>query len=286
MAAANFFRQMIHYLACFPSCEVRGFCQAFERFADIVALVYFRFYAELNRFIHSSCRQRSFLQACAQDATVKHMIEALGVPHTEVELILLNGQPVDWSYRLQEDDRVSVYPWFSLLACTDFLPGSLRQPGDCIFIADAHLGRLARDLRMLGFDVLYGNALSDDDVVRIAVAENRIVLSRDRDLLIRKSIARGCYLYATAPDAQLAAVIDRYRLAGKARPLSRCLRCNGLLRPVEKQQVQHRLPTCNSACKLNFFICAGCSQVYWDGTHVKRMRQRIAGILASHGLPA
>ncbi len=252
-----------------------------ERLSHNMVTVSFRIYAELNWFIDPTKRQQTFQQSCAGHATVKHMIEALGVPHTEVELILVNGQAADFSRRLRQADHVSVYPRFSRLAHGGALPGSQQKKGDCIFIADAHLGRLARDLRMLGFDVLYRNDLADADVADMAAKEERIVLTRDRDLLIRKAIVRGCYLYATSVDAQLREVMDRYRLVDRVRPLSRCLKCNGLLHPVEKERVQHRLPVRSGACGQHFFSCAGCDHLYWNGSHVIRMRQRIAAILGA-----
>ncbi|RJG01860.1 Mut7-C RNAse domain-containing protein [Noviherbaspirillum sedimenti] len=239
---------------------------------------WFRFYAELNRFVAPPQRQRSVERVCAQDASVKHMVEALGVPHTEVALILVNGRPVDFSYRLREQDHVSVYPRF---ACLMPAPpcASLQPSGHSVFVADAHLGRLARDLRMLGFDVLYRNDFSDDDIVRIAVQEQRIVLTRDRDLLMRKPVARGCYLYTIDGDQQLLDVMARYRLAGEIRPLSRCLNCNGLLAPVSRDAVEDDLPARSGACHQRFRRCAGCGQVYWEGSHVVRMRKRIAALL-------
>lgn len=247
-----------------------------------MTIAFFRFYAELNVFLKPPYRQRMFDYPCSLDASVKHMIEALGVPHTEVDLILVNQQAVDFSYRLQHQDRISVYPWFANPGWRTGLPGSLQPSGNALFIADAHLGKLARDLRMLGFDVLYRNDFADADVVHIATQENRIVLTRDRDLLIRKAIERGCYLYATSPSAQLHQVIARYQLADRITPLSRCLNCNGLLCAVDRQAVLHRLPARSSACSRHFFICAGCEQVYWDGSHTARMRKRVAEMLLQH----
>jgi len=246
-----------------------------------VTRAWFRFYAELNRFLAPSQRQCGFEWLCSQDASVKHMVEALGVPHTEVALILVNGQPVDFSYRLREQDRVSVYPYFSCLKADAQPPVSLQPPGPPCFIADAHLGRLARDLRMLGFDVLYRNDFSDADIVSIAVQEQRIVLTRDRDLLMRKPVARGCYLHAIASDSQLLEVMARYRLAERIMPLSRCLKCNGLLEPVSRQAVAGDLPEHSGACQQHFRRCSGCGKVYWEGAHVTRMRKRIAALLAA-----
>lgn len=244
-------------------------------------VAHFRFYAELNNFLAPAYRWRSFSHACARNASVKHMIEALGVPHTEVDLILVDGAPVDFAYRLGLDERVSVYPAFSnpdLL-----LPASLRPPltGPARFVADAHLGQLAKHLRMLGFDVLYRNDYSDAEVTRLAVEEQRVVLTRDRDLLIRKDILHGCYLHSTCSETQLLEVIGRFHLASSVRAFSRCLSCNNLLCTVAKEQVAHRIPQHSRGVYERFYECRGCAQVYWEGSHVARMRARLVRILGA-----
>jgi len=244
-----------------------------------VVNAYFRFYAELNNFLVPWQRQHTFSHPCSRDATVKHMIEALGVPHTEVELICVNGEPVGFSYRLCEGDRISVYPAFTSI---DISPiQRLRPPdeGPARFIADAHLGLLAKNLRMLGFDVLYRNDYSDAGLARIAADEERTVLTRDRDLLIRKEIVRGCYLHAVACDAQMAEVINRFKLGRHVRAFSRCLSCNGELRTVDKKAVEHRVPQHSRQYYEHFYECAGCAQVYWEGSHVERMRRRVRQML-------
>jgi uncharacterized protein with PIN domain/molybdopterin converting factor small subunit len=243
----------------------------------------FRIYAELNQFLAPAYRQRTFSRALSRDATVKHMIEALGVPHTEVDLILVNGEAVDFSYRLQDGDRVAVYPYFSSIDITPLaMLRPLPQYADR-FIADAHLGQLARYLRMLGFDVLYRNDYSDAGLARIAAAEDRVVLTRDRDLLIRKEIVRGCYLHAVSGDRQVAEVLMRFNLAARARVFSRCLTCNGVLRLVEKSAVADRVPQHSRQFYDRFLECDGCAQVYWEGSHVERMRRRVAQILLAIG---
>lgn len=239
----------------------------------------FRFYAELNRFLAPCYRQRSFAYPLSRDATVKHMIEALGIPHTEVELILVNRESVDFSHRLRDGERVSAYPWFSTLDISSLTKVRSKPAHRGKFIADAHLGQLAKNLRMLGFDVLYRNDYSDAEVTRIAVEEGRIVLTRDRDLLIRKEIACGCYLHAISSDEQVAEVVMRFDLSRTARAFSRCLNCNGLLRVVEKSAVADRIPQYSSQFYDRFFECDACARVYWEGSHVTRMRQRIAGML-------
>jgi uncharacterized protein len=239
----------------------------------------FRFYAELNAFIAPRFRHRTFAHACAQDATVKHMIEALGVPHTEVERVLINGEPGDMTHRMYDGDRVSVYPHFQV---PHFLASDTSGPA--CFIADAHLGHLARQLRMLGFDVLFRNSYSDAEVARISSEQQRVVLTRDRDLLIRKDVVFGCYVHAIDCGEQLDEVLRRYRLAPHVRPFCRCLECNGLLRVVDKQSVRDRVPASSFMHYEKFFQCEHCGRVYWEGSHVARMRRRIAELL--HADPA
>jgi uncharacterized protein len=239
-----------------------------------MATAEFRFYAELNFFIALQFRQRAFRHVCAQDATAKHMIEALGVPHTEVERILINGEPGDLSHRLHDGDRISVYPHFR---AAEFLAPDVASP--VRFIADAHLGHLARQLRMLGFDILFRNSYSDAEVARISSEQQRVVLTRDRDLLIRKDVVFGCYVHATNCDEQLGEVMRRYRLAPHVRPFCRCLECNGLLRIVDKHAVSDRVPASSFMHYDKFFQCEHCGHVYWEGSHVVRMRRRIAELL-------
>lgn len=240
---------------------------------------HFRFYAELNNFLVPVQRQRMFAYPCSRDATVKHMIEVLGVPHTEVELICVNGEPVDFAYRVQDGDRVSVYPAFRQI---DIAPSLRLRPmpsWPVKFIADAHLGQLAKNLRMLGFDVLYRNDYSDAELARIAASEERIVLTRDHDLLIRKEIVHGCYMHALLGDAQLVEVLTRFNLTRATRAFSRCLTCNGVLRLVEKVDIEDRVPQHSRQRYEIFYECQGCAQVYWEGSHVARMRVRVAQML-------
>jgi uncharacterized protein with PIN domain len=246
-----------------------------------VTIASFRFYAELNNFLGPHQRQRRFDHPCARDASVKHMIEALGVPHTEVGMILVNGSAVGFGHRLGDGDAVSVYPAFS--RCDVGTGSLLRSPpsGGCRFVADAHLGLLARQLRMLGFDALYRNDYRDAEVAEISAAEDRIVLTRDRDLLIRKEIVHGCYLHATACPGQVTEVLVRYRLARAARVFTRCLDCNGVLHGVPKAAVAHRVPAASRQVYERFYECTGCAKVYWEGSHVQRMRQQVQRLLGA-----
>lgn len=158
----------------------------------------FRFYEELNDFLAPEHRRCEFETRCARAATVKHMIEALGVPHTEVELVLVNGESVGFDRLLRDGDRVSVYPRFETFDITPLLrvrPQPLRQTR---FIAVAHLGGLAHLLRLTGFDTLYDNGYDDPEIVAIAEREGRIALTRDRELLKRRTLTHGCFVHLEA----------------------------------------------------------------------------------------
>jgi len=232
----------------------------------------FRFYEELNDFLPYARRKREFTVPCARAATTKHMIEALGVPHTEVELILVNGVSVGFDRVLRDGDRVAVYPKFEALDVTPLLRVRERPLRSLRFVADAHLGGLAHLLRMLGFDTLYDNGYLDTAIEAIAAHDGRIVLTRDRELLKRRWITHGCYVHALRPVEQLREVVSRLDLAGSARPFTLCLTCNAPLRAIEKALVQDRLPPLVRAHYQRFSICDACGRVFWEGSHWRRMR--------------
>jgi len=256
--------------------------------AKMTANAYFRFYAELNEFLARGFRHRLVCRTCPDEATVKHMIEAFGVPHTEVELILINGESVDFSSRIRNGDHVSVYPSFGLLDISPVLMLPSRPLRGDRFVADSHLGRLAKQLRMLGFDALYRSSYDDQEIVRISVDEGRIVLSRDRNLLMHKAIVRGCYLHAGSTDEQVLEVLARLDLSRSICPFTRCLRCNGLLNDVDKDAVAYRVPERSRQFYQRFFECTDCKNIYWEGSHLARMRTRIGQIIeaAQKGRPA
>lgn len=228
-----------------------------------------RFYAELNDFLARAYRRQEFGVRCARSATVKHTIEALGVPHTEVELILVDGAPVGFGRRLRQDERVSVYPHFASIALAPARRPARRER----FIADAHLGGLARLLRMAGFDALYRNDYDDREIVSIAAQQRRIVLTRDRDLLKHRAVERGCYIYATLPLRQFSELVRRLDLGPAIRPFARCLQCNAPLRVVAKDELRDRLPPSVALRQTRFTACPVCRRVFWPGTHWQRMRE-------------
>lgn len=242
----------------------------------------FRFYEELNDFLAPKRRKQEFTVPCAQAATTKHMIEALGVPHTEVELILVNGESADFNLLLQDGDRVAVYPRFEAVDVTPLLrvrDTPLRNPR---FVADAHLGGLAHLLRMLGFDTLYDNHFEDDAIVAIAARDGRIVLTRDRELLKRRAVTHGCYVHALKSEQQLREVVERLDLARSARPFTLCLHCNAPLHPVDKDGVIDRLPPKVQVYYERFSTCDVCGRVYWEGSHWRNMR-RVLNELVPNG---
>jgi uncharacterized protein with PIN domain len=231
----------------------------------------FRFYEELNDFLPPARRMQEFTVPCARAATTKHMIEALGVPHTEVELILVNGESVDFNRLLQDGDRVAVYPRFEALDVTPLLRVRDTPLRETRFVADAHLGGLAHMLRMLGFDTLYDNHFHDEEIVAIAERDGRIVLTRDRELLKRRVVTHGCYVHALKTEPQLREIVERLDLVRSARPFTLCLHCNAPLRPVDKASVLDRLPLRVQVHYERFSICDVCGRVFWEGSHWRNM---------------
>jgi hypothetical protein len=203
---------------------------------------------------------------------VKDLIESLGVPHTEVDLILVNGLSVDFRHPVCDGDTVSVYPVFGSLDIRPALrlrPQPLRRPA---FILDAHLGRLAAYLRLLGFDSLYRNDFSDQELARLSADEKRILLTRDRGLLKRSIVTRGYCVRSVKPRGQIREVAERFDLSGSAAPFRRCLSCNGLLHPVEKQAVRELLPPGTRERFEEFYRCTGCGKILWPGAHFSRLQ--------------
>lgn len=244
----------------------------------------FRFYEELNDFLAPERRRQEFSVPCARAATTKHMIEALGVPHTEVELILRNGESVDFDCRLKQGDRVAVYPKFEAFDVSTLLRVRERPLRVPRFIADAHLGGLARRLRMAGFDTLYDNRYQDAQIAEIAEREGRIVLTRDRDLLKFRRITHGCYVHGVQPWRQFIEIIERLDLSGSLRPFRLCLVCNAPLRAIAKAAVLDRLPATVRASQERFTTCDICHRLFWQGSHWRRMQERLAAARAESRL--
>ena len=242
----------------------------------------FRFYAELNDFLPIERRGHAFTYEFFGSPAVKDAIEALGVPHVEVDLILVNGESVPFSYRLQDGDRVAVYPIFESLDISPLLrlrPRPLRQPR---FVADVHLRRLARLLRLLGLDVAFQPGAADEELVRISLEEERTLLTRDRQLLKYGRLTHGYFVRAERPLEQAREVVRRFDLAGVVRPFSRCLECGGELVRVRKEEVLGRIPPRTAAWLSEYVLCRSCGKVYWRGTHLRRLVRLVEEVLAPH----
>ena len=244
-----------------------------------MSTAHFRFYEELNDFLPPGQRKVEFEHRFHRRTSIKDMIESLGVPHPEIELILVNGQSVGFSHIVEDGDRISVYPVFESLDVSSLIrlrPAPLREPR---FVVDCNLGRLARYLRLLGLDCLYQNDFNDETVSGISQQQHRIVLTRDRRLLHRKIINHGLYVRAVNPRDQVREVLQRLDLYGSVHPFTRCTRCNGLLEATPKETVVHRLEPKTRRYYDQFLTCSQCGQVYWQGSHHKRAGHLVRDLL-------
>jgi uncharacterized protein with PIN domain len=238
-----------------------------------------RFYAELNDLLPPKQRGRSFVHLYDGRVSIKDMIESLGVPHTEVDLILVQGESVDFSYVVQEGDSISVYPVFESFDLSSLLrvrPSPLRRVR---FVLDVHLGKLARYLRLMGFDSLYRNDFSDEELASVSSVESRILLTRDRGLLKRNAVTHGYCVRDAQPKRQLLEVLQRFDLFRSIHPFERCLLCNGPLEATEKEKIQHRLLPGTRRHFEEFRICPVCYQIYWKGSHHDRLEQFIQRVV-------
>jgi len=239
-----------------------------------MALAWFRFYAELNDFLSPNNKQKMLMRHFDVIGSVKDLIEGFGIPHTEVDLILINGEPVGFSHPVGDGDRVSVYPMFESLdlsSVSKVRPAALRA---LRFVLDVHLGRLASYLRMAGFDSFYRNNASDSELVALVVRERRVLLTRDRYVLMRSEVDHGYWIRSVDPREQLVEVVRRFHLGGNIHPFTRCMKCNGVLEAVSRDAVLERLPP-RVREKTDFRLCSTCGAIYWEGTHHAQMKKML-----------
>jgi hypothetical protein len=238
-------------------------------------LVVVSFYGDLDFFVKAKNRLQPVRRVLTYKTSVKDVIESFGVPHPEVDLIVFNGQPVDFSFRLEADAALDVYP-----VSADLFPSSRLQAREIrSFVADGHLGKLTRDLRLLGLDVSYDHDANDRELLATAVSENRALLTRDRPLLMHRSVRTGYFPRSQHPMEQTLEVIRRFGLAGTLAPFIRCLRCNGLLASVSKEAVIGHLKPLTRLYYDDFQRCPQCGQCYWHGSHVAKLEKRLVSIL-------
>ncbi|MDJ0990149.1 MAG: Mut7-C RNAse domain-containing protein [Desulfobacterales bacterium] len=240
-----------------------------------MAYAEFRFYEELNDFLKTEKRKQTFRVAFDGQPKVRTVITRLGVPHPEIDLILVNGRSVGFDQPLNHGDRVAVYPMFESLDISPLVrlrPYPLRRTA---FILDVHLGKLARGLRLLGFDCCYRNDLDDPQIIRRSLGEHRIILTRDRRLLQDQSVQHGYWVRASDPDTQVGEVLMRFDLLDQIKAFTRCTVCNGSLAAIAKAAVSDRLQPKTSRYYDEFWMCTDCRRLYWKGTHYRRLVERV-----------
>ena len=237
-----------------------------------------KFHGALPFFLETKTRPETVERALRDKTSVKDVIESCGVPHPEVDLILVDGQPVDFHHTLRMDADVDVYPVGLLPTC--FTKNHMQVSNLTKFVADGHLGKLARDLRLLGFDVAYDRDADDRQLLAIMRESNRALLTRDRRLLMHAIVQHGYYLRSQNPINQTIEVLRRFDLFSAIAPFKRCLRCNAPLEEVKKNEVIQRLEPLTKIYYEEFRRCMGCGQIYWTGSHFSKLQERLEEIRA------
>ena len=246
--------------------------------------VIIRFYEELNDFIAKNMRRCDYAFSFSGRRSIKDLIESFGAPHVEVDLILVNGESVDFSYIVNDGDRISVYPVFERLSIegvTRLRPFPLRDPR---FILDVHLRSLARRLRLLGFDVDYKDKRDDCELVEVSENTGRIILTRDRQLLKLRNVSRGMIIRNTDMYKQVVEVIERLDLKSQCMPFSRCIECNGMIRGISSEddeflRIRNRIPEGVLCWCQGYSICASCDKIYWKGSHYDKLKAFVERII-------
>ena len=238
-----------------------------------------RFYEELNDFLHKKNKKRDIVFHFFNQPTVKDIIESFGVPHTEVDLILVNSISVEFDYHLAPGDHISVYPKFEsfdIQKITKLRKSPLRN---IKFILDVHLGKLAKYLRLLGFDTIYKSNMDDASIVNQSKTEHRIILTRDIGILKHNKVQHGYYVRSDDPKSQIKEIIQRFDLKNSITPFSRCLECNGILKKISKTEIIERLDPATRKYYKTFFICNKCDKIYWKGSHYQQMTEFLREII-------
>jgi len=235
-----------------------------------------RFHGDLGFFLGSNVRCGIIERIIAEKTSVKDVIESCGVPHPEVDVILVDGQGVGFNHTVASDAEVEVFP----VGNRDTHLKEKQLQVSCIrtFVTDGHLGRLTRNLRLLGFDVTYDRQADDQQLLDVMAHENRALLTRDRRLLMHAIVQHGFCPRSQNADEQTIEVIRRFNLLSLIAPFTRCLRCNALLQPVSKSDVVEKLAPLTKIYYEQFRRCTGCGQIYWTGSHFEKLQKRIETI--------
>lgn len=239
----------------------------------------FRFYEELNDFLPKQRKKRGFEADFKGKRSIKDMIEAIGVPHTEIDLILVDGKPVDFNYILLDGDRVSVYPVFEYLNIENITRLRKKPLRRNMFIVDANQGDVAKYMRAMGFDVYFDPSLCMSEIVEISKREKRIILTGSRKLLKFKEVTHGVFVRPGTTEERVNSIVDFLDIRDVARPFSRCFRCNNILNAIAKKEVASRIPLKTLGFCNEYFHCRPCDKIYWKGTHFIRMKKMIDKIL-------
>lgn len=237
------------------------------------------FHGQLNDFLPLQLHDETFDIEHKKNRSVKDLIESTGIPHTEVDVIISNGNAVDLNYLVKAGERIEVYPVSVSLdlirSDNALLHCQPEPPSDYRFVLDVHLGKLATYLRMLGFDTLYRNDYDDPALANISAAERRILLTCDRRLLMRKQVSYGYFVRNRMPRQQIIEILRRYQLYHEIKPFSRCINCNGATRSVSKQSIESELLTKTKKYYTDFYQCDSCKKIYWKGSHYQQMMKLI-----------
>jgi uncharacterized protein with PIN domain len=236
-------------------------------------------HGDLDFFLRSEARGRRIERILSEKTSVKDVIESCGVPHPEVDLILVNGQPADFNYAIASDANVELYPVGT--SCPSFQDKRLQVARNNRFVVDGHLGKLARDLRLLGFDVAYDPQAEDRQLLEVMEREKRALLTRDRRLLMHAVVQTGYCPRSQKADEQTVEVIRRFNLLGTVAPFTRCLRCNAPLRNVSKSEIIEKLEPLTKIYYEQFRRCTDCGQIYWAGSHFSKLQKRLEQIRAN-----
>jgi uncharacterized protein len=234
-----------------------------------------RFYEELNDFLPEDKKKIRFEHEVFGTPSIKDVIESLSVPHIEVDLILVNGQSVSFTYKINDMDDISVYPVFESFEISGVQHLRLAPLRDPKFILDVQLGSLAKYMRMAGLDSFYRNDLTAGEIVSISLNEKRTILTKDRDILKRKDVTHGFWIRDNNPEEQLKSVISRFHLEQLIAPFTLCLKCNGKIVEVNKEEIKSEIPQKVKLYHNEFKRCSFCGQIYWKGTHYEKMHSFI-----------
>ena len=251
-----------------------------------------RLFADLAFFVPDLDRDGRLDVPIGAPRSVKDLLESVGVPHPEIDLVLVDGESVAFDHRIEGGEVVSAYPRFTTVGIGGVVAdvSKVRPPDpDPRFVADVHLGALVRRLRAVGLDVWYRRDADDDLLASVAVEEDRVLLTRDRGLLMRRVIVHGYCPRSDDPDLQAVEVVRRFALADQLRPLTRCIRCNGRLASAAKADVLADLPPHVAVEHQSFSRCTSCGQVYWPGSHVERLdslAERLARVVPPDDQPS